>query len=230
MTGQVGLRRFARPAATADELLGRLALGGPGPAEAVWANGADERCEMCGTPLEVRHGHVVDTERRSLACTCRACYLLFTAPGAARGKCRAVPDRILHDPTHPLSTVDWEALRVPVGTAFFFINSALARVVGCYPSPSGATECELELGEWQRLAEAYPLLREPTPDLEGVLVNRTPAGVEAYLLPIDMCYALVGEIRLRWRGLDGGSEVHEAMAAFLADVRDRSVPLSAVDR
>lgn len=181
---------------------------------------------MCGTPLDDRHGHVVDTEKRSLTCACRACYLLFTAPGAARGRYRAVPDRILHDPAHPLSDVDWEALQVPVGTAFFFRNSALDRVVASYPSPGGATESELDLAEWERLGKAYPLLREPAPDLEGIFVSRGDAGIETYLIPIDMCYALVGEVRLRWRGLDGGDEVRATLADFLAGLRARSRPLA----
>jgi hypothetical protein len=168
---------------------------------------------------------VVDLDQRVLSCTCRACYLLFTAPGAARGRYRAVPDRVCHDPDHPLSQVDWDALQVPVGTAFFFRNSALDRVVGSYPSPAGATECELDLAEWARLAAEHPLLRAPEPDLEGVFVHRTDTGVECYLVPIDLCYALVGEIRLRWRGLDGGAEVRAALDAFRADVRARSRPL-----
>jgi hypothetical protein len=180
---------------------------------------------MCGTPLERGHGHIVDTERRSLACTCRACHLLFTAPGAVRGRCRAVPGRILYDPAHPLSTKDWEALRVPAGTAFFFLNSTRGRVVGYCPGPYGAAECALEPGEWQRLADAYPLLREPVPDLEGVLVNRTDTGVESFVLPMYACYALVGEVRLRWLGLDGGAGVQRAIAALLADLRARRTPL-----
>jgi hypothetical protein len=203
-----GLRRFAQPAQA------------KAPAEE-----AIERCELCATPLDERHGHLVDLERRSLVCACRACYLLFTASGAARGRYRAVPDRIHHDAAHPISGPDWESLQIPVGTAFFFRNSTVDRVVGCYPSPGGATECELDLAEWERLASEYPLLRAPEADLEGIFVSRTDAGIEAYLVPISMCYALVGRVRLAWRGLDGGDEVRLALASFLADLRARSSPL-----
>ena len=39
-----------------------------------------------------RHGHLVDTDKRSLACACRACYLLFTHQGAGTGgRYRAYP-------------------------------------------------------------------------------------------------------------------------------------------
>jgi hypothetical protein len=83
----------------------------------------------------------------------------------------------------------------------------------------------LDLAEWDRLSGAYPLLRAPEPDLEGIFVSRTDAGIEAYLVPISLCYELVGRVRLAWRGLDGGEEVREALASFLANLRTRSQPL-----
>jgi hypothetical protein len=190
-----------------------------------------QRCQLCSTELDARrgHGHVVELERRSLQCTCRACYLLFTAEGAAGGRYRSVPERIQHDPDRRLSAVDWESLQIPVGTAFFFMNSTLNQVVASYPSPGGATECELDLSAWTRLAEEYPLLRAPEPDVEGILVHRGPDGFLVYLIPIDLCYALVGEVRLRWRGLDGGDEVRETLARLLADLQRRSRPLPTVE-
>jgi Family of unknown function (DUF5947) len=239
MTGApTGLRRFARPAPAST----RPGLAGPptgnaptgsstgdapsvdvpagrSPAE----NGPDvERCEMCRAELDDRHGHVVDLEKRSLVCACRACYLLFFSPGAGRGRYRAVPEDVHHDPAHHLAPTDWDALQVPVGTAFFFHNSDLDRVVGCYPSPGGATECELDLAEWRRLAEQYPLFGALDPDVQAILASRTDDGFEYFRVPIDLCYALVGQVRLRWRGLDGGDEIRTTMAAFLDDLRRRS--------
>jgi hypothetical protein len=181
-----------------------------------------ERCEMCRADLDDRHGHVVDLEKRSIVCTCRACYLLFFSPGAGRGRYRAVPEDVHHDPTRSLAASDWDALQVPVGTAFFFHNSDLDRVVGCYPSPGGATECELDLAEWQRLAEQYPLLGALDPDVQAIFASRTDDGFEYFRVPIDLCYALVGQVRLRWRGLDGGDEIRTTLAAFLDDLRRRS--------
>jgi hypothetical protein len=181
-----------------------------------------ERCEMCREVLGERHGHVVDMEKRSLACTCRACYLLFTHEGAAGGRYRAVPDRIVHDPDHPLTDADWNELQIPVAMAFFFLNSALDRVVAGYPSPGGPTECELDLAAWDRLAAAYPLLAALAPDVEAIFVNRGDQGREVFLIPIDMCYSLVGELRLRWQGFDGGAEVRASLATFLDDLRRRA--------
>ena len=184
-----------------------------------------ERCEMCREVLGERHGHVVDLEKRSLACTCRACYLLFTHEGAAGGRYRAVPEHVYHDPGRPLTDADWNELQIPVAMAFFFHNSALDRVVAGYPSPGGATECELDLAAWDRLAAAHPLLGTLAPDVEAIFVNRTEDGNEVFLIPIDECYSLVGELRMKWQGFDGGAEAHAALAIFLDGLRRRAVLL-----
>ena len=180
-----------------------------------------ERCEMCQTVLDERHGHLVDTDKRSIACACRACYLLFTHEGAAGGRYRAVPERICHDPGRPLADLDWNELQIPVAMAFFFFNSALGRVVAGYPSPGGVTECELDLEAWDRLAAEYPLLGELAPDTEAIFVH----SGEVFLIPIDMCYSLVGELRMYWQGFDGGAEAREALARFLAGLRRRAIAL-----
>lgn len=181
-----------------------------------------ERCELCGTALDDRHGHLVDTDKRAITCACRACYLLFTSEGAARGRYRAVPERICRDPDRPLAAADWNELQIPVTMAFFFYNSALGRVVAGYPSPGGVTECELDLEAWDRLAAAYPLLAEMAPDTEAIFVHKE----EVFLIPIDMCYSLVGELRLYWQGFDGGAEARAALEKFLAGLRQRAVTLT----
>jgi hypothetical protein len=189
------------------------------------ADAGVERCELCREVLTDRHGHLVDTDKRSLACACRACYLLFTQEGAGGGRYRAVPERIYHDPSRALSDLDWNDLQIPVAMAFFFYNSAIGRVVAGYPSPAGPTECELDLQAWDRIAAGHPLLREMAPDVEAILVNRTELGNEVFLIPIDMCYSLVGELRMYWTGFDGGAEVRTALAAFMTGLRHRAVAL-----
>jgi Family of unknown function (DUF5947) len=188
-----------------------------------------ERCEMCREVLGERHGHVVDLEKRSLACTCRACYLLFTHSGAAGGRYRSVPDRVFYDPDRPLTGEDWNELQIPVAMAFFFYNSALGRVVAGYPSPGGVTECELDLAAWDRLAAAYPLLGALAPDVEAIFINRANDGNETFLIPVDECYALVGELRRLWQGFDGGEEARTALAAFLTGLRQRAIALDPND-
>lgn len=175
-----------------------------------------ERCDLCGTTLPAEHGHLVALDEWSLRCACRACHLLFTGDGA--GRYRAVPDRYLTDPAHPVTAADLSRLGIPVGTAFVFVNSDLDRPVAGYPSPAGVTECVLETEAWQGLCTTHPLLAAPVPDVEAVYLT----GSEAFLLPIDACYRLAGEVRLCWVGLDGGARVREVLARFVEDLRTRS--------
>jgi len=226
-TGVTGLRRFVKRPAGAPSL--GVSSGPPLPGVRLDRGPADdaERCEMCREVLGERHGHVVDLEKRSLACTCRACYLLFTHSGAAGGRYRSVPESVGYDPDRPLTDEDWNELQIPVAMAFFFYNSALGRVVAGYPSPGGVTECELDLAAWDRLAAAYPLLGALAPDVEAILVNRT--GNETFLIPIDECYALVGQLRMLWQGFDGGQEARDALAAFLDGLRQRAIALEPQD-
>ena len=216
-----GLRRFARQRPANRP---RLAGTPPHIGQRRHDDGL-ERCQMCGTSLAPDHGHVVELERRSLCCACPGCYLLFTTDGAGGGRYRSVPRRVHHDPAAPLSPAEYDTLGVPVGMAFFFLNSALDRIVGCYPSPAGATECELDLAAWARLAADHPLLAALTPDVEAVLVDRGPGTVAGHLVPIDLCYALIGRIRTRWTGFDGGDEIRAALAEFRETLRARSTPL-----
>jgi hypothetical protein len=184
-----------------------------------------ERCEFCGVDIGEQHSHAVNTETRSLLCVCRPCYLLFTREGAARGRFKAVPERYLHAPGLILTDAQWNGLQIPVGIAFFFFNTALGRMVVFYPGPAGATESLLSLETWEELAGANPLLATLAADVEALLVRNVQrrGGFECYIVPIDSCYELVGRIRRRWKGFDGGEEAWQEIDAFFADVRSRSV-------
>lgn len=171
---------------------------------------------MCGTPVEGRHGHVVDVEHRSLKCTCRACYLLFLPERSGAGRLRAVPERYFHDPSNPLSISDWELLGIPVASAFFLRGDNDVRAF--YPSPAGATECLLDLDAWASLGQSHPMLGAAEPEVEAILIRADEAGVECYLVPVDACYQLVGIVRVYWKGFDGGSEAHEHIDEFFAGI------------
>lgn len=213
-----GLRRFVTPIATApnqpDFVPQRSKAPPPG-----------ESCEMCGAGLVDEHQHVVNVDSRRLLCTCRACYLLFTQEGAGRGNYRAVPDRYLVDPDVELTDALWDQLQLPVGMAFFFHNSALGRIVAQYPSPAGATESLLDLAAWDAVVAASPLARELVPDVEALIVHRSRQTNECYLVPIDVCYELVGRIRMHWTGFDGGEEARQDITDFFARVRAHSRPI-----
>jgi hypothetical protein len=189
--------------------------GPPGAAEA-------EKCELCATPVPAEHGHVADLESSTLACACRACYLLFTQASAGRGRYRAVPDRYVRDPGRTLSAAQWDQLEIPVGLAFFLKSSSADQVAGFYPSPAGVTECILNLAAWQQLTDEHPLLGAAAADVEAALICRTDEGIEYFLVPIDACYELAGRMRLYWRGFDGGAEARASIAGFLDMVRSRA--------
>jgi hypothetical protein len=175
----------------------------------------------------------VDVVGRGLMCTCRPCYLLFTAEDAQL-RYRSVPDRYRSFPGFRFDARQWDELEIPVGLAFFFTNSVLGRTVAFYPGPAGATESELPLGAWERVLESYPALGSAAPDVEALIVRmpdrstgaREPA---AYLVPIDRCYELVGTLRRAWRGFDGGQEARALLDGFFADLAARSTPARSVE-
>jgi hypothetical protein len=212
----VSLRRFA----VGGERYERAAEGPPGP--------QGERCEMCAQPIAADHGHVANLEDRRILCTCRPCTLLFTHEGAGTERrdgagspvrhFRAVPERYRYDPDFAMSEGDWDELAIPVRMAFFFRNSGMGRTVAFYPSPGGATESELPLDAWVRVLAANPAVADVEPDVEALLVDRDSG---AYLVPIDVCYELVGLVRLHWKGFDGGTEAWERIEAFFAALRER---------
>jgi hypothetical protein len=240
MSGGAGLRRFVRPPAGP---VAPAEQGGAGTEPVPVLNAiasktakrtdtpahAPEKCEMCATEVPAEHGHIADLEAASLLCACRACYLLFTQRAAGRGKYRAVPDRYLYDPARAMPAAQWDRLQVPVGLAFFLHSSRAGELTGFYPSPAGATECRLDLQQWQQLVADFPLLGEPEADVEAALISRSDDGVEYFLVPIDACYELAGRMRLYWHGFDGGAEARRSIAEFLGMVRARARAFRAPD-
>ncbi len=189
---------------------------------------AGERCEMCSESIADEHQHVVNVAGRQLMCVCRACYLLFT-DSQAELRYRAVPDRYLSFPGFALDRRAWEALQIPVGVAFFFVNSALGRTVAFYPGPAGATESELDMDVWDAISGADSRVGLLADDVEALLV-RVPedesAPPQSYLVPIDACYEFVGRLRMLWRGFDGGQEARAFIDDFFSRIAARAVGAS----
>jgi uncharacterized protein DUF5947 len=109
----------------------------------------------------------------------------------------------------PLASLRRLTRNVPVGHRFVFHESASQQSVLCYPGPAGATESQLPPGA------RPPDLR---PDAEAVLVH----DGEHCLVPIDICYELVGRPRKAGRGFAGGSAARDETARFFTRVRERS--------
>jgi len=76
--------------------------------------------------------------------------------------------------------------------------------------------------------ESNPVLQRMEPDTEALLINRVGKASDHFIVPIDQCYRLVGLIRMKWKGLSGGTEVWEAINAFFAEMKERSAPLKEV--
>jgi len=181
---------------------------------------------MCGTPIDASHGHVADLEAQRLLCACRPCHLLFTGSGAGGGRFRALPETVRRVEGIAISAGQWDDLQIPVDLVFVFRQGSGEHHRACYPGPGGATESLLDLSSWDAVLADNPVLRSVQPDVEAVLLRRSEGAVEAYLVAIDICYALVGLVRRDWVGFSGGREVWDGIEAFFGDLSARSVPVS----
>ena len=63
---------------------------------------------------------------------------------------RPVGNRTVWLDDFALSDERWASFQIPIGLAFFMVSTVSGGVVGLYPSPAGATECELDLEAWER--------------------------------------------------------------------------------
>jgi uncharacterized protein DUF5947 len=187
---------------------------------------AAERCDFCSSELGEVHQHLIEPEQRRLVCVCDACAILFGNQGET--VFRRAPRRVLYLRDFRLTDAQWEGLLIPIRLAFFFHNSSTGRVVALYPSPAGPAESPLDQAAWDEIARDNPALNRMSPDVEGLLANRTAqigraGGADEYFIaPIDECFRLAGLIRVKWRGLSGGEDVWKEIGRFFADLKTRS--------
>ena len=113
----------------------------------------------------------------------------------------------------------WAAFQIPIGLAFFLRSTSTGAVVAMYPSPAGATECELDLVAWQQLVSANPVLEDLDPDAEALIVNRMATPHVHAIAPLDDCYRLVGIIKSTWEGISGGAAMEQAVQRYFDDLR-----------
>lgn len=179
-----------------------------------------EKCEFCAVGLDPRHRHLLEVSKNRIVCTCSPCALRFQ--DVVGGRFRLIPRDVRCLSEFSLSDVEWESLALPINLAFFFYSTPQQKMNAMYPSPAGATESLLPLTAWKSLAERNPVLTTIEADVESLLVNRVGAKREYYIVPIDVCFELVGLIRTHWRGLSGGDEVWEEVQKFFAKLKANS--------
>ncbi len=177
-----------------------------------------ERCELCNLVLPPIHRHLLDMETRQVACSCDPCALLFQ--NAVGAKFKLIPRDAQPLPDFHMTDAEWEGLSLPISLAFFFYDTPNEKMAAYYPSPAGATESLLPLTAWETLVVANPILRDMQPDVETLLVNRVNDTREYFIAPIDVCFELVGLIRIHWRGFSGGEDVWREINGFFARLKE----------
>jgi hypothetical protein len=181
----------------------------------------EEQCEFCSAPLNAAHRHLIETATRKLICACDPCALRFEN---VAGRWKLIPRDARALPEFEMSDGEWDAFALPIQLAFFFRSTSAGRLVAMYPSPAGPTESLLPLAGFESLAAANPCLAALEPDVEALLVNRLGAVPEHYIAPIDLCFELIGLIRVHWRGLSGGDHVWKQIDDFFVNLRIRTRP------
>lgn len=173
-----------------------------------------ERCELCGAGLPGIHGHLVAPSSGQIACSCAACCLLFPVGKGLRF--RRIPDRVKRVPEFSTRGELWSVLGIPVTLAFLFQRSKTGEVVAVYPSPAGPTPAPIDAPAWKRTVDACPTLADLESDVEALIVNGLGGEREAYVIPIDLGYQLVGRLKKSWQGFSGGEKVREELRDFFA--------------
>ena len=212
-----GARLMAGRAAPAVRRLRSLSQARrPPPAAA--APASTDRCDLCGTTIDAEHRHLLHLVDRRILCSCEPCFALRSGDAELRPtgtRVRRLDDFALDDDL-------WARFQIPIALAFFMARERGQGVIALYPSPAGATECELHLEAWDELVAANPLLAELEPEVEALIVNRLSEPARYAVVPIDRCYELVGMIKSRWEGISGGRAIEGAVADFFASLDARA--------
>ena len=147
---------------------------------------------------------------------CETCW----AVRSGEAEFRPVGNRTVWLDDFVLSDEQWASFQIPIGLAFFMVSTVSGGVVGLYPSPAGATECELDLEAWEQLVRREPGAREtsrPTPRRWSSTGWRRRRSTRSS--PIDVAYQLVGVVKASWEGISGGRATEEAVAGYFAGLR-----------
>lgn len=175
-----------------------------------------EKCDLCATPVNVEHAHLLEMERRRILCACTACAILFSE---STGRFRRIPTAVLQLPDFNLTDLQWTALEIPINLAFVFRSTVTGSLTAVYPSPAGAIESAPPAEVWAEIVAGEPRLAQLQPDVQALLINRLTEPYEYLLAPIDKCFELIGIVRTHWQGFTGGTELRKQVRAFFEALR-----------
>jgi hypothetical protein len=175
----------------------------------------EEECELCTLGIRPSHRHLLHLEERRILCVCETCW----AVRSGDAEFRPVGNRSVCLVDFALSDERWASFQIPIGLAFFMESTVSGGVVGLYPSPAGATECELDLEAWAALVADNPVLGTMEADAEALVVNRISDPPQHAIVPIDRAYQLVGVVKASWEGISGGRATEEAVEGYFAGLR-----------
>ncbi len=181
---------------------------------------AAEICEFCSVELALGHRHLLEVAVRNIVCVCDPCALRFE--NVVGGRWKLIPRDARALPDFRVGDAQWDMLGLPINLTFIYRSTTAGKVVALYPSPAGATESLVPVANWEELAAANPILRGMEADVEALLVKRLKLPYEYYLAPLDLCFELVGRIRLHWRGFSGGDKVWQEVDDFFARLKERT--------
>lgn len=178
----------------------------------------DEQCDLCGMPIPTRHRHLLHLEERRICCVCATCWALRSGDAVYR----PTGNRVLWLDDFNLPDELWASFGVPIGLCFFFNSGTANKIIGLYPSPAGATECELYLDAWEELKKLNPVLDTLQTDIEALIINRLADPPQYSVAPVDQAYELVGLIKAKWEGISGGPELKEAVSLYFEGLKQES--------
>ena len=172
-------------------------------------------CELCGHDLPEVHKHLLHLSERRILCVCGTCWSVRSGDP----EFRPAGNRTLWLDDLEISDEQWAGFQIPIGLAFFMHSTVADGVVALYPSPAGATESELDMGTWEQVCAANPVLAGLEPDTEALVVNRMAEPAQQVIVPIDVAYQLVGVVKESWEGITGGAAMRQAVAEYFEGLR-----------
>jgi hypothetical protein len=177
----------------------------------------EEQCELCSVSLTPDHRHLLHMSNGRIVCSCDSCALRFQ--DVTGGRFKLIPREVRFLSQFHLTDAEWDGLALPINLAFLFYSSPEEKVKAIYPSPAGATESLLPLSAWETILANNRALAQMESDVQALLIDRVGKKRDHYLVPIDVCFRLVGLIRVHWRGLSGGDQVWQEITEFFARLK-----------